>query len=212
MQKRGAKSAPSAGTISVRQKKRSRGRPPTGIRPISLRLSEVETARVDAWAERRGLSRSDAIRVMIAEALGRGLLPGRPKGSKKLNRNWHLQLFLDWLQLKQQAGGKLSKRRGAELLVKAKRYEAITHEWLRHYLRDPGGSEGLGGLGRTEGLKVCGPSADDGSYTLENRDGDIRVMIVLGLDDNAPPHIHEHIRIDCSHVRLRVPGKSEWED
>src|SRR6266536_1414496 len=59
-------------SISVRQKKRGRGRPATGIRPlVSFRLSEEETARIDAWGDQRGLSRSDAIRAMITEVLDR---------------------------------------------------------------------------------------------------------------------------------------------
>ena len=61
-----------AQSISDRQKKKGRGRPPTGIRPlVCFRLSEEEIARVDAWGERRGLSRSTAIRAMITEALDR---------------------------------------------------------------------------------------------------------------------------------------------
>jgi metal-responsive CopG/Arc/MetJ family transcriptional regulator len=39
---------------------------------IGLRLSEDETARVDAWGERHGMNRSDAIRAMIREVLDRG--------------------------------------------------------------------------------------------------------------------------------------------
>jgi hypothetical protein len=127
---------------------------------------------------------------------------GRPKGSKKLNRKWRLQLFLDWLQLKQQVSWKLSKRRGAGLL-KAKfseRYKTVTPEWLRQCLGDACRSEGLDGLGASGGLRICGPSANDGSYTLENRDGDVFVMIVPALDDSAPPRIHERIRIDSSRV------------
>jgi Ribbon-helix-helix protein, copG family len=69
-----------ARSISDRQKKRGRGRPATGIRPlISFRLSEEETARLDAWGEQRGMrSRSDAIRAMITEALDR-----EPRGRGK---------------------------------------------------------------------------------------------------------------------------------
>lgn len=59
-----------AKSISVRQKKRGRGRPPTGKRPlVSFRLSEEEIARVDAWGKQRELNRSDAIRAMIMEVL-----------------------------------------------------------------------------------------------------------------------------------------------
>jgi len=44
----------------------------TGVRPmIGLRLSNDETARVDAWCERHGMNRSDAIRAMIREVLDR---------------------------------------------------------------------------------------------------------------------------------------------
>jgi hypothetical protein len=59
-----------APSISVRQKKRGRGRPPTGKRPlVSFRLSKEEIARIDAWGEQRDLSRSDAIRAMITQVL-----------------------------------------------------------------------------------------------------------------------------------------------
>jgi Arc/MetJ-type ribon-helix-helix transcriptional regulator len=63
--------------ITRKPKKRGPGRPPTGKRPlISFRLSEEDTARVDAWGKRRELSRSEAIRAMIAEILER-----EPRGS-----------------------------------------------------------------------------------------------------------------------------------
>jgi metal-responsive CopG/Arc/MetJ family transcriptional regulator len=38
---------------------------------IGLRLSGDETALVDAWGERHGMNRSDAIRAMIREVLRR---------------------------------------------------------------------------------------------------------------------------------------------
>jgi Ribbon-helix-helix protein, copG family len=54
------------------KQKRPPGRPPTGVRPmVGFRLSEDEIARVDAWAARRGMDRSDALRAMITEALDR---------------------------------------------------------------------------------------------------------------------------------------------
>jgi hypothetical protein len=47
------------------KKKRKPGPKPTGKTPIiALRLSPALTARLDAWASRKGLSRSDAIRDM----------------------------------------------------------------------------------------------------------------------------------------------------
>jgi predicted DNA-binding protein len=58
-----------AGSIGVKHKKR--GRPATGHDPlVGLRLSPEMTARVDAWAERQNLTRSEAIRQMIEQALG----------------------------------------------------------------------------------------------------------------------------------------------
>jgi len=61
-------------SISVRQKKRGPGRPPTGIRPIiSIRLSQAEIGRLDRWAKAKGLSRSEAIRVLIDRGLGKQL-------------------------------------------------------------------------------------------------------------------------------------------
>jgi predicted DNA binding CopG/RHH family protein len=38
---------------------------------IGLRLSKADIARVDRWAAQRGITRSDAIRVLINEALKR---------------------------------------------------------------------------------------------------------------------------------------------
>jgi hypothetical protein len=38
---------------------------------IGLRLSEAEIARVDRWAARHGVTRSDAIRMLIGQALKR---------------------------------------------------------------------------------------------------------------------------------------------
>lgn len=55
-------------SISAKQKKR--GRPATGVRPmIGLRLSATDIARVDSWAAAHGLSRSEAIRLLIERGL-----------------------------------------------------------------------------------------------------------------------------------------------
>jgi hypothetical protein len=70
-----------------KQKKSARGRPPTGTTPmIGLRLSEDETARVDAWGLQRGftklngeVNRSDTVRAMIKEVLEREPPPRRGK-------------------------------------------------------------------------------------------------------------------------------------
>jgi hypothetical protein len=57
-----------ARSISAKQKKR--GRPATGIRPmIGLRLSKVEIGRVDRWAVDHGVTRSEAIRLLIESGL-----------------------------------------------------------------------------------------------------------------------------------------------
>jgi hypothetical protein len=59
-------------SISAKQKKRSRGRPRTGVTPmIGLRLSEQEIARLDRWAAQNGFSRSKAIRELIERGLKR---------------------------------------------------------------------------------------------------------------------------------------------
>jgi hypothetical protein len=48
------------------KRKRTGGRKATGKTPIiALRLDTATTARLDAWAKRQGLSRSDAVRDMI---------------------------------------------------------------------------------------------------------------------------------------------------
>lgn len=53
------------------KKKRKPGPKPTGKTPIiALRLSPALTTRLDSWAKRKGLSRSDAIRDMIEAGLG----------------------------------------------------------------------------------------------------------------------------------------------
>ena len=55
---------------SIPAKQKKRGRPATGYDPmIGLRLAPDLTARVDDWAERQSVSRSEAIRQMIEQAL-----------------------------------------------------------------------------------------------------------------------------------------------
>ncbi|MBN9008229.1 MAG: ribbon-helix-helix protein, CopG family [Rhizobiales bacterium] len=55
-------------SITVNQKRR--GRPATGRDPVSaVRLPEDVTARVDAWAEAHEVSRSEAIRRLVEQAL-----------------------------------------------------------------------------------------------------------------------------------------------
>jgi len=52
------------------KKKRKPGPKPTGKTPlVALRLSSPLTARLDTWATRKGMSRSDAIRDMIEMSL-----------------------------------------------------------------------------------------------------------------------------------------------
>jgi hypothetical protein len=68
------------------KRKRTGGRKPTGKTPIiALRLSPPLTARLDAWAARKGYSRSDAIRAMIENGLAHPPMePGKPhKGAAK---------------------------------------------------------------------------------------------------------------------------------
>jgi metal-responsive CopG/Arc/MetJ family transcriptional regulator len=57
--------------ISAKQKKRKRGRPATGVRPmIGLRLSDEEIERLDAWAKANDYpDRSSAIRALIERGL-----------------------------------------------------------------------------------------------------------------------------------------------
>ena len=60
---------------SISAKRKKRGRPATGIRPmIGLRLSDDETARLDRWARENGYTRSAAIRTLIERGLA------KPKG------------------------------------------------------------------------------------------------------------------------------------
>jgi predicted DNA binding CopG/RHH family protein len=59
--------------LSAKQKKR--GRPATGVRPmVGLRLSNVDIERVDRWATQHGITRSDAIRILIDKALKRKIV------------------------------------------------------------------------------------------------------------------------------------------
>ena len=62
--------------------KKKRGRPATGRDPvITMRLAPDLTARLDAWAANKGISRSDAIRDMIEVRLQHS---GKPhKGAAK---------------------------------------------------------------------------------------------------------------------------------
>jgi hypothetical protein len=57
-------------SISVRQKKRGRGRPATGRAPnVGVRLPPDLIARVDYWATEAGTIRSVAIRRLLEHAL-----------------------------------------------------------------------------------------------------------------------------------------------
>ena len=64
--------------------KKKRGRPATGRDPvITMRLAPNLTARLDAWAANKGISRSDAIRDMIEVRLSQQP-SGKPhKGAAK---------------------------------------------------------------------------------------------------------------------------------
>jgi hypothetical protein len=67
-----------AKSIKVNQKKR--GRPATGRDPVSaVRLPVDLTANVDAWAESREVSRSEAIRRLVELGL-KAKAPARPAG------------------------------------------------------------------------------------------------------------------------------------
>jgi hypothetical protein len=58
---------------------------PSGVRPIiGLRLSENEIARVDRWAVEQGVSRSQAVRLLIE----RGLPPSEKYGNATLLTRW----------------------------------------------------------------------------------------------------------------------------
>ena len=58
-------------SIAVKPKKR--GRPATGRDPlVGVRLPPDVVERIDAWANERGVNRSEAIRAMIVAALEAG--------------------------------------------------------------------------------------------------------------------------------------------
>jgi Ribbon-helix-helix protein, copG family len=55
---------------SINVKRKRRGRPATGTAPlVGVRLVPALTGRIDAWAETNGVSRSEAIRRLIEQAL-----------------------------------------------------------------------------------------------------------------------------------------------
>jgi hypothetical protein len=57
-------------TVLVKPKKR--GRPATGVDPfVGLRFPAERIAEIDAWAKRRKLTRSEAIRQMVELALSK---------------------------------------------------------------------------------------------------------------------------------------------
>ena len=56
--------------LAKRKKNKKRGRPATGTDPmIGLRLSKVETVRLDKWAKANGFTRSQAIRELISRGI-----------------------------------------------------------------------------------------------------------------------------------------------
>jgi hypothetical protein len=72
-----------AKSISVKhQKKRPRGRPPTGHEYVGIRLQPSLIKEIDAWAKRQGAaSRSDAIRRLIEQSLA-GSQPQRKRSEE----------------------------------------------------------------------------------------------------------------------------------
>ena len=76
-----------ARSIYAKQKKRGRGRPATGVRPmIGLRLDDETTAKIDQWAAKQELSRSEAIRRLIEQALA---VNHRPAGGSRSDFAMH---------------------------------------------------------------------------------------------------------------------------
>jgi hypothetical protein len=64
-----------ARSISVKQKKKPLGRPPTGVTPLVAFRPPVELVEaIDKWAAASGMSRSEAMRQLIEAGLKR-----RPK-------------------------------------------------------------------------------------------------------------------------------------
>jgi Ribbon-helix-helix protein, copG family len=71
-------------SITVEPKKRGRGRPATGRDPhIALRVPPEMLAEIDDWAQRNDLSRSKAMRELMA--IGLITHPGA-RGTAKTNR------------------------------------------------------------------------------------------------------------------------------
>jgi predicted DNA binding CopG/RHH family protein len=63
--------------MSIPVTRKKRGRPATGQDPtITVRLAPETISAVEGWAERRGISRSEAIRHMIEATIKLGGLGG----------------------------------------------------------------------------------------------------------------------------------------
>jgi predicted DNA-binding protein len=74
--------------MRVREKKGKPGRKPTGKTPlIALRLSADVTARLDAWAARKGLTRSEGVRRLIEVGLARSRSNAAAVASNHLDRH-----------------------------------------------------------------------------------------------------------------------------
>ena len=67
--------------VNKRSTGNKRGRPATGQDPVTaIRHPPEMTAGIDAWAEKRGVSRSQAIRQMVELALAAPVSRATPKG------------------------------------------------------------------------------------------------------------------------------------
>jgi hypothetical protein len=59
--------------MSIPETQKKRGRPRTGSDPTyTVRLSDETVAKIDAWADARGIKRAEAIRAMIEAVLQMG--------------------------------------------------------------------------------------------------------------------------------------------
>ena len=67
---------------------KKRGRPATGRDPVtSIRLPPILTTKLDAWAARKGHSRSEAIRAMIEDRLARSRSNAHDVAGEHLDRH-----------------------------------------------------------------------------------------------------------------------------
>ena len=110
---------------SIYAKQKTRGRPATGVTPmVGLRLAQELIERVDRWAAHKRLTRSDAIRQLLEEALGSGISrTANPKASEKATEL--AKRALERIPLEEVAPAEEQERRKRRLLKGPKEFRDL---------------------------------------------------------------------------------------